>query len=372
MVVMWHGRRVRVWLAPSRYAPHLGGIETVVYELAHELQRAGDEVLVITHRDPRNLPCREDVGSVPVRRLRFEAPSRKATAFAAFLRSLPRTARLLGSESRPDLIHVHGAANQLLPLTRYASATGVPVVLTTHGEITGDPHDIFRRSRYMRASLRYGVRRCVAVTAPSRSPLEDVFRLAPQARPLTRVIPNGVRLDVWRSGIPTPPTNLVLAWGRLEVQKGFDRLLAAWPFVTREVPDARLLVAGEGAERGALEGMLTPGVTLLGPLDRQELARHLVDAQIAAVPSRVEAFGMSALEALAAGRPVIHSGLPALRDLVGAHGWSADHDDPWRLGRSIAQALCEAPRTVPGSAVEQFDWMAVLRSYRALYADIVE
>jgi glycosyltransferase involved in cell wall biosynthesis len=160
---------------------------------------------------------------------------------------------------------------------------------------------------------------------------------------------------------------MVLAWGRLERQKGFDRLLAAWPLVRERVTDARLLIAGDGAERSALEAMVTTGASLLGSLPRPDLAVRLRDAQLAAVPSRVEAFGMSALEALAGGRPVLHSGLPALQELVGSNGWSVPHDDPSTLARAMVDALEAQPCQVSAEEAAHFDWAKVLDRYRALY-----
>jgi glycogen(starch) synthase len=354
-------------LAPSRFAPHIGGIETVVLDLAQRLQEAGDDVLVVTHREPADLPVRETIDAVGVRRFRFESPSRKAPAAMKFLLSLPGVARALNAEVRPDVIHVHGAANQLLPISRFATAREIPLLITTHGEIRGDDQGIYGKSRYMRATLRHGVKRAAAITAPSEQPLGDLRRVAGYHGRPEVVVPNGITTADWASGTSTPASSIVLAWGRLERQKGFDRLLAAWPRVRCQLPHARLLIAGDGNERRALEGALSPGASLLGQLDRPALARHLVHAQLAAVPSRVEAFGMSALEALAGGRPVLHSGVPALGELVGENGWSVPHDDPAALADGIVAALTAAPRTVRPAVVAQYDWPAVVSRYRALY-----
>jgi glycogen(starch) synthase len=363
---------MRIWLAPSRYAPHLGGIETVVSQLASELTAAGDQVLVLTHRHPPGLPADEVLDGVRVHRPRFESPARDIAATRRFLRSYASTQRFLATEPRPDVIHLHGGSGQLLHLTRFAGRHRIPLILTTHGEISGDVHDVYGRSVYVRSSFRYAARRAAAVSAPSRQTLEEAARLEPRALPKGTVVPNGIRAEHWRSCPPPNATGRVLAWGRLEQQKGFDRLLAAWPSVRRRLPHAELRIAGEGGERAALEALLSPGVLLLGRLDRPGLVRELAGAQLAAVPSRVEAFGMSALEALAGGRPVLHAGLPALSEVVGPHGWVAGHDDPEVLAEAVVAALSAPPRAVPPEAVGGYHWPVVVGQYRRLYLEAAE
>lgn len=358
---------MRIWLAPSRYAPHLGGIETVVAQLASELTASGDQVLVLTHRHPIDLPAEESLDGIRVRRLRFESPARTVAPTARFLRSTKAVRRALAVEPRPDVIHIHGGSSQLFHLTSFAKVRAVPLVVTTHGEISGDVHDVYGRSAYVRSSFRYAARRATVVTAPSRHALEEAARLAPKLHANAVVVPNGIRTALWRSCPPPTATGRVLAWGRLERQKGFDRLLAAWPSVRHRLPQAELHVAGEGGERAALEALLSPGVRLLGRLDRPELVRALAAAQLAAVPSRVEAFGMSALEALAGRRAVLHAELPALSEVVGMHGWVAPHDDPETLADAVVAALSAPPRVVPDDAVERYDWSTVVEKYRRLY-----
>ena len=79
---------------------------------------------------------------------------------------------------------------------------------------------------------------------------------------------------------------------------------------------------------------------------------------------------MSALEALAAGRAVLHSELVPLCEVIGSHGWIAEHDDPEVLADALIGALSAPPRRVPVDAVERYQWPAVVEQYRALYASM--
>ncbi len=358
---------MRVWIAPSRYAPHLGGIETVTRHLAQALTRAGDEVTVITHRHPSHLPALEMIDDVVVRRLRFESPSMHWQAATRFARSCASVRAELQQLMIPDVIHVHGGSSQMFHLTRYADARNIPLILTTHGEISMDAHHVYQRSAFLRASFRYGVRSAKFVTAPSRYTLEEAATLAPRVLSIGQVVPNGIVAASWAISGEVPRSGRVFAWGRLEPQKGFDRLVEVWPRVRLKFPGAELRVAGEGEQLSKLESNMSPGVILVGRLDQPGLMKELSTTQFAAVPSRLEAFGMSALEALAAGRRVLHSGLPALSDLVGQHGWVANHEDPDALADGIVAALRAAPGAVPHDWVDRFEWGGVVEKYRTLY-----
>lgn len=336
--------------------------------LAEAFAAQGHSVRVVTHRHPQDLPAHEEIDGVAVRRLPFTAPSRSLLATGRFLASQPALRAALDGLPRPDLIHVHGLANQALPLARYASRRGVPFFATTHGEISGDVHRVYERSRYVRASFRHACSVARALTAPSSQTLAEAVRLAPHNQRKARVITNGVDQEKWGLAGAAPLSHQVMAWGRLEPQKGFDRLMAAWPLVREQVPDAVLRIAGEGGQAEELSRLVSPGVRMMGRLSAAEIVHALQEVQFAAVPSRVEAFGMSALEALAAGRRVLHSGLPALAGLVGEHGWAADHDDARLLADRVVSALREAPVTVPGTATAAYAWRNVARQYLDVYA----
>lgn len=93
--------------------------------------------------------------------------------------------------------------------------------------------------------------------------------------------------------------------GRLEKSKGVDTLLRA----TRDLPD-RVVIAGEGSERAALEKLAGPNVEFVGGVSDEELLKYYRTAAMAVFPSRFEGFGLVALESLACGTPTaITSGL---------------------------------------------------------------
>jgi glycosyltransferase involved in cell wall biosynthesis len=133
------------------------------------------------------------------------------------------------------------------------------------------------------------------------------------------VIENGVPLQPPRPPLTSPPT--IGFAGRLSREKGVDVLLRAFADVRNVLPDARLLIAGDGGERAAIEHLIAEldlgsRVSMLGHLHQAELERCLGPAWVHAVPSRPpETFGLTAAEAMMRGTAVVASdvgGLPAV------------------------------------------------------------
>jgi glycosyltransferase involved in cell wall biosynthesis len=112
---------------------------------------------------------------------------------------------------------------------------------------------------------------------------------------------------------------VVLAIGRFTSQKGFDILLGAVPALVREIPDLRVLLAGDGEMRGMLEAQarelrIADTIQFMG--FRQDVPDLLQLATVVVAPSRYEVFPLVPLEAMMAGKPVVASDLPVLREAI--------------------------------------------------------
>lgn len=151
-----------------------------------------------------------------------------------------------------------------------------------------------------------------------------------------------------------PPTVLIV--GRLaasERYKGHDQLLEAWPSVRRQVPAARLIVVGEGDDRTRLAEKasalgLGDAVRFTGFVTPAERARWYERAQVFALPSRGEGFGLVYLEAMAYGLPCIGSTEDAAREVIhdGVTGWLVPQDDRADLAARIVHLLGDRDRAL--------------------------
>ncbi len=137
---------------------------------------------------------------------------------------------------------------------------------------------------------------------------------------------------------------MLVAAGRLTRQKGFDLLLQALPAVVAQMPDLRLLIAGEGPERRALAGQaarlrLQERVRFLGARDDLEALFAAADGFV--LPSRSEGSPYVLLEAMALGLPVVATevgGVPAMLD-GGANGLLVRAEDPPALAAAILRLV---------------------------------
>jgi phosphatidylinositol alpha-1,6-mannosyltransferase len=143
-----------------------------------------------------------------------------------------------------------------------------------------------------------------------------------------------------------------------ERHKGHDALLEVWPRVQREVPEARLVVAGDGNDRLRLENKardlgLDGAVSFIGRVSDAELRQLYQEAAFYVMPSsRLEGFGLAFLEAMRAGKPCIGGAGAAEEVIVDQHtGFIVSERDGETLERAIVRLFCDGElRTRMGRA----------------------
>jgi glycogen synthase len=357
---------LRIWLAPSLFYPHHGGVEEVSASLAHHLRLQGHDVAVITNRYPPELTAEATVDGVPVHRFAFPSPTRSVGGIVSFIRERRNVARALERLERPELIHIHCVSSQTPPVIAYALRHRIPVVLSTHGETEMDASHLYHRSRWARWALRRAARRASILTACSQWTVERTALVAP-AFSRAEVVYNGIDGPYWHAGSP-PETPVIAAWGRHVPQKGFDTLLKAFAQVRAAQPAAQLLLGGDGPERPALERLAGDGVTFLGRLDRPAVKRLLGHARVVAVPSRVEPFGMVALEALAAGRVLVYSDVGGLTEATGGAGVAVPAEDIEAWAAALSDALTGRSDVDAGlRRAAQLEWSNVIQEWETIY-----
>jgi glycosyltransferase involved in cell wall biosynthesis len=141
-----------------------------------------------------------------------------------------------------------------------------------------------------------------------------------------------------------PGSQIVGVVARLEPEKGHPTLLEAWPAVLRKVPDAYLLIVGEGARREALEQQvralrIAHRVVFTGRRDDVPAVTAALD--VAVLPSYREAQGLTILEAMALSRPVVASNVGGIPEMIedGVTGLLVPPNDPPALATAIVRLL---------------------------------
>lgn len=249
------------------------------------------------------------------------------------LDSLAFTARLAIEVTRRSRHWDAIVAHWLAPSALACLPNRLPLLAIAHG---GDVH-LLRRLRLLGPALRL-LRRRGARLAFASSELRDLARTAAPSRWLDEAIVQPMGIDVARfasiARTPATPRKIVVA-ARLVPIKGVDVAIAALAHLRTP---AELVIAGDGPARAELARSAPANVTFLGQVDA--IDPLLRDASVVVVPSRVLANGRSegtptiALEAIAAGVPVIASAVGGLRDLPAVF---VPPDDPRALARAIDQ-----------------------------------
>lgn len=358
---------MRIWLCPSAYAPHRGGVEELTAKLAAELERRGEEVFVVSNRWPSDLESVEMVEGQTVYRLPFTLAARNPRSLVRHALGRRQIGRELSKLPCPDLIHIICMSSQTQHLHRFALRYGIPLVLTTQGETAMDAGQIYQRNPWLGGQLRSAARDANALTACSGWTRQSVQTVAASFRSAS-VIPNGVDPEDWM-GLPVVDRPVVAAWGRQVTQKGFDLLLDAWPHVVQQLPHATLRIGGAGPELARLQARAPKSVEFLGSLNRAAVRTLLASCRVAVVPSRVEPFGIVAVEALAAGRGLVYSSGTGLEEAAGGLGRSVDVTDPIALATAIVEELADPTNPTAGSTrAISLSWVHIAGLYRAIYA----
>jgi glycosyltransferase involved in cell wall biosynthesis len=135
---------------------------------------------------------------------------------------------------------------------------------------------------------------------------------------------------------------------RLEPEKGHPTLFEAWPAVIRAVPDAYLLVVGEGSRREELERLarehrIAHRVVFTGRRDDVPAVTAALDVSV--LPSYREAQGLSVLEAMALSRPVVASAVGGIPEMItdGVTGLLVPPHDAPALAGAISRLLLDHP-----------------------------
>lgn len=205
------------------------------------------------------------------------------------------------------------------------------------------------------------------------------------------------RLRILRLGVAVPPSlppreetaaPTVLYVGRLESAvryKGLDSLLAAWPFVLSQQPEAELLVVGDGSDLGALQRLaqecgVAESTRFLGRLSDDEVYRLRLSSWLACFPSRVqldgdpqgEGLGLVALESMALGIPLVSTRDGGLADVaIPAGARIVKPSDSAEFGKTIADLLADsAERDVMRNRA--FAYVSRERTMQAFRTSLVE
>jgi glycosyltransferase involved in cell wall biosynthesis len=395
----------RVIVLTPYFRPIVGGVESNAERLARYLQHHGFAVRVLTKRVTKDLPDVEELDGVSIERI---GPYGGRAAAGKWL-LLPQVAEWLGRErSTYDIVCCIDYRGTGVAAIGARLLTRRPVVFQaqTTGVLSGDNMDaplarwkIDPRSalgRFAKAIPRTIYRRADAFACISRE-IEREALACGIPRDRVHYLPNAIDMMRFRPpaageqralrqqlGLPVDAT-VCLFVGRLSREKGLMDLMEAWP----SVANAQLIVAGPDMEGHAWN---------VGPAARDFVARHRLESSvrfigsvsdvapllravdIAIQPSHFEALGLSAIEALASGVPVVASAVGGLLDFVvdGSNGRLCPPQQPAALAAAIRSLVDDREMRLRlaaharNSVMAEYDEAIVSERFGALLRRLVE
>lgn len=373
-------RPLRILHVNKRYTPHIGGIETVVRQLAEGMAARGHTATVLCMAEKASDSMRNAVRVVTIP---IAATIGSAPISSAFVKALKTLAR------EYDIVHLQfpNPMGEIAWLLTRRYVPGIRSVCTYQS-------DVLRPAALVPAYTvlaRRFLKSCDAIvatspqykrTSPVLSSLQRTIRVIPlgiDSAPFEH-ISEGSRLHVEQlvSGLPHPR---VLFVGRLVYYKGVETLLRAIALV----PDASLIIAGDGPLRDSIETLaqslgIDRRVLFTGVLADNAYPALFATADVFVLPSthRTEAFGIVGLEAMAAGLPLVTTELGTATSFYNEHGTTGFVVPPGDV-----KALAESLSTLVGTAelrarmryaarerVKDFSLSSMLDAYEALYAEM--
>ncbi|MDI6710236.1 MAG: DUF1957 domain-containing protein [Bacillota bacterium] len=355
------------WEFPPRT---VGGLGRHVYDLSRALARLGVTILVLTAPAP-GLPEREEVEGVQV--LRLAPGAVDSEDFLTWVGQLNRGMVGLAGKIAPcDLVHAHdwlvGEAGVAI-----SRRWGCPLIATIHATEHGRHRGLHNAlQRHIHQQEQHLADRARVVICCSRFMAGEVSKLFGVPRGKVRVIPNGVepeslRVEPQKQKKAATGKRSVLFIGRLVPEKGVQVLIEALAQLAPRSPDLLLTVAGRGPWEVALRNQvqslgLGERVAFPGFVDGEHKNRLFAEAAVAVFPSLYEPFGIVALEAMAAGVPVIVSDTGGLAEVV-EHGVDGFKVPPGRADL-LAYYLEEVIRSPAlGSQLARSAWQKVITIY---------
>ncbi|MFA5452875.1 MAG: glycosyltransferase [Candidatus Methanomethylophilaceae archaeon] len=375
------GEIMRIAMVTDSYYPTRDGVVTSITTIKNALESLGHEVFVIAP-DPGREFHQKGVRYFPA----IEFKRYKGYYVPIF----PSNKIDIMKDLDVDVIHIHGIAVMALKGMICAHTLKVPAVITFH-TLVGDtmkyyspvpmPDDISERLVW--TYLRNILKRADAVISPTESTASELKSKGVCARDL-RVIPTGIDIRRFVPGIDGSELKkkydlegkkVIVCVGRVSYEKEIDVLIKSMV----DIDDAVLMIIGKGPATDDLKELVTKlkvdkKVIFTGFVQDSELVQFYGIADVSASASRFETQGLSILEAMSCGLPVVCTNARALADFVknDDNGYLFDGSSE-DCSRAIRKALCaeEAIGRNARKTAEQFSIELCVAKTVSLYEDVI-
>jgi glycosyltransferase involved in cell wall biosynthesis len=320
---------ILVGLFPPKW---LAGTEIATYNLASHLARRGHEVHVITSHDA-GFPEFSKESGFSVHRIAW--PKIRFIGILTFWAKICLKIRKI----KPDIIHAQ-SLGVAVPTLISERILKIPYV------IWGQGSDIYLPGKFTRMTSKPMLQNADAVLALTEDMKQKMREICDRD---ISVVPNGIdlkRFEISSGDKKDSSAKTIIFVGRLHPVKGVQYLIEAMAIVHLETPDVKLVIVGDGVERARLEELaerlnLKGSIQFAGQVPQESIPRLMHQADVFALSSLSESFGIVNLEAMAAGLPIVATNVGGIPDIVeeGVNGYLVNAKNPDELADRILVLL---------------------------------
>ncbi len=366
---------MKIGIITEYYYPLLGGITEHVYHFSREAKRLGHEPVIITSDAGSDPMVKDEVRIIRLgKSLPIYSNGSIARVTAGF--NLGKKIREIFKREKFDIIHIHSPFTPTLPFLfqRYSDTITV-----------GTFHTHFSSSgllRVFRSAIRKyfdGLNGRIAVSPLCIESMNRYFKGD------YRIIPNGVDINKFYPACEKVKKfddgkKNIFFLSRLEPRNGLDHLIKAFATLRRDRNDCRLIIGGDGPlmsfYRSLVPASIRDDVHFLGRINGIR-PNYYATADIFCFPTTKASFGITILEAMAAGKPVVAFSMPAYEAMItnGKDGLLCGMPDHKNLANAINDLLDspEKRKAIGGHArarAEEFSWTKITRQVISYYEDL--
>ena len=349
---------MRIGLFTDTYFPQVSGVATSIRTLKTELEKLGHTVFIFTTTD-KDVNRYEDWQIIRIPSVPFFAFKDRRIAYRGF-----STALEIARQYQLDIIHTQTEFSLGLLGVWIAKELRIPVVHTYHTQYEDYVRYIAKGMVIRPSMVKYIVRGFMSDLDGVICPSEIVYDLLMKYKVKVekRVIPTGIELAKFerpeitaeniadlreKLGISNQET-MLLSLSRISYEKNIQAVLAALPTVLEENPDVKLVVAGDGPYLSDLKAQakrlgITDAVVFTGMIAPSETALYYKAADFFISASTSETQGLTYLESLASGTPIIAHGNPYLDNVINDKMFGTLYYEERDLAGAILEAVIATP-----------------------------